>query len=255
MAAENSNGSLITTIENKIATLEFGHPASNSFPSDLLNRLTNELNSLSNNSGVSVIILKSSGTSAFCAGASFDELLAVSNLDEATKFFSGFANVLNAMRTCSKIIIGRIHGKAVGGGVGIAAACDYALATTESSLKLSEIAIGIGPFVIEPAVTRKIGKSAMTEITLETSEWKSATWANRKGLYAKVFESTSELDIEISAFANKLASYNLEALIEMKKVFWEGTENWDTLLYERAEISGKLSLSNFSKKALNQFKK
>lgn len=255
MAAENSNGSLITTIENKIATLEFGHPASNSFPSDLLNRLTNELNSLSNNSAVSVIILKSSGTGPFCAGASFDELLAVSNLDEATKFFSGFANVLNAMRTCSKIIIGRIHGKAVGGGVGITAACDYALATTESSLKLSEIAIGIGPFVIEPAVTRKIGKSAMTEMTLDASEWKTATWANRKGLYAKVFESTGELDLEITAFANKLASYNPEALIEMKKVLWEGTENWDILLYKRAEISGKLSLSDFSKKALNQFKK
>ena len=254
MTLQNPNGSLFTTIENKIATLEFGHPASNSFPSDLLNRLTNELNNLSNNSEVSVIVLKSSGSGAFCAGASFDELLAVSNQEEATQFFSGFANVLNAMRNCSKIIIGRIHGKAVGGGVGIAAACDYALATTESTIKLSELAIGIGPFVIEPAVTRKIGKSAMAEMTLET-EWKSSNWAKQKGLYAKVFETTTELDTEISAFANKLANYNPEALAEMKKVFWEGTENWNTLLYERAEISGKLVLSDFSKKALNQLKK
>ena len=254
MTTQKPNGVLITTIENKIATLEFGHPASNSFPSDLLNRLTNELKNLSKNTDVSVIVLKSSGSGAFCAGASFDELLAVSNLDEATKFFSGFANVLNAMRRCSKIIIGRIHGKAVGGGVGIAAACDYALATNESSVKLSELAIGIGPFVIEPAVSRKIGKSATTEITLE-AEWKSAAWANQKGLYAKVFESISELDFAITAFANKLASYNPEALFEMKKVLWEGTENWDTLLYERAEISGKLVLSDFSRKALNQFKK
>lgn len=254
MTTQNQNGSLITTIENKIANLEFGHPASNSFPSDLLDRLTNELNSLSNNNEVSVIVLKSSGSGAFCAGASFDELTAVSNLEEATKFFSGFANVLNAMRTCSKIIIGRIHGKAVGGGVGIAAACDYALATNESSIKLSELAIGIGPFVIEPAVTRKIGKSAMAKMTLET-EWKTSFWANQKGLYAKVFETATELDIEITAFANKLASYNPEALAEMKKVFWEGTENWNTLLYERAEISGKLVLSDFSKKALNQLKK
>jgi methylglutaconyl-CoA hydratase len=255
MTTQNQNGVLISTIENKIAILEFGHPASNSFPSDLLNRLTNELNNLSNNSSVSVIVLKSSGTGAFCAGASFDELLAVSNLEEATKFFSGFANVLNAMRTCSKIIIGRIHGKAVGGGVGIAAACDYALATNESAIKLSELAIGIGPFVIEPAVTRKIGKSATSEITLEASEWKTAIWANQKGLYAKVFDTTAELDLEITAFTNKLASYNPEALIEMKKVFWEGTENWNILLYERAEISGKLVLTDFSKKALNQFKK
>jgi len=254
MALQNPNGFLLTTIENKIATLEFGHHASNSFPSVLLERLTNELNNLSNNSAVLVIILKSSGSGAFCAGASFDELLAVSNSEEATQFFSGFANVLNAMRNCSKIIMGRIHGKAVGGGVGIIAACDYALATTESAIKLSELAIGIGPFVIEPAVSRKIGKSAMTEMTLDT-EWKSAIWANQKGLYAKVFATTSELDAEIMAFANKLAAYNPEALLEMKKVFWEGTENWNTLLYERAEISGKLVLSDFSKKALNQFKK
>jgi methylglutaconyl-CoA hydratase len=254
MTTQNQNGSLITTIENKIANIEFSHPASNSFPSDLLVRLTNELNNLSNNPDVLVIVLKSSGSGAFCAGASFDELIAVSNQEEATKFFSGFANVLNAMRTCSKIIIGRIHGKAVGGGVGIAAACDYALATNESSIKLSELAIGIGPFVIEPAVTRKIGKSAIAKMTLET-EWKTAFWANQKGLYAKVFETATELDIEITAFANKLAGYNPEALVEMKKVFWEGTENWSTLLYERAEISGKLVLSDFSRKALNQLKK
>ena len=254
MTTQNSNGVLITTIENKIATLEFGHPASNSFPSDLLNRLTNELNNLSKNPDISVIVLKSSGSGAFCAGASFDELLAISNLDEATKFFSGFANVLNAMRNCSKIIIGRIHGKAVGGGVGIAAACDYAFATNESSIKLSELAIGIGPFVIEPAVSRKIGKSATTEMTLE-AEWKTAAWANQKGLYAKVFETTSEIDLAMTAFANKLATYNPDALFEMKKVLWEGNENWNTLLYERAEISGKLVLSDFSREALNQFKK
>ena len=254
MTIQNPNGVLITTIENKIANLEFGHPASNSFPSDLLYRLTNEINNLSQNPDVSVIVLKSSGSGAFCAGASFDELLAVSNLEEATKFFSGFANVLNAMRRCSKIIIGRIHGKAVGGGVGIVAACDYAFATNESAIKLSELAIGIGPFVIEPAVSRKIGKSATTEMTLE-AEWKTAAWANQNGLYAKVFAATSELDVEVTAFANKLSSYNPEALFEMKKVLWEGTENWDTLLYERAEISGKLVLSDFSRKALNQFKK
>lgn len=254
MKTQNPNGILIMTMENKIATLEFGHPASNSFPSDLLNRLTTELNNLSQNPDVSVIVLKSSGAGAFCAGASFDELLAVSNQEEATKFFSGFANVLNAMRNCSKIIVGRIHGKAVGGGVGIVAACDYALANSGSSIKLSELAIGIGPFVIEPAVSRKIGKSATTEMTLDT-EWKTAIWANQKGLYTKVLATTAELDTEITAFANKLAGYNPEALVEMKKVLWEGTENWNTLLYKRAEISGKLVLSDFSRKALNQFKK
>lgn len=255
MTTSNPNGSIITTIENKIATLEFGHPASNSLPADLLHRFTKEINSLSENPVVLVIIIRSKGSGVFCAGASFDELLAVSNLEEATTFFSGFADVLNAMRKCSKIIVGRIHGKAVGGGIGISAACDYAFASSESAIKLSELAIGIGPFVIEPAISRKIGKGAFSEITLVAHEWKTAAWANQKGLYAKVFENTTELDSEITAFANKLATYNPEALIEMKKVLWEGTENWETVLYERARISGKLVLSDFSKNALQQFKK
>lgn len=250
-----TKGTLATTIANRIATVSFGHPASNSFPSEQLQRLTKEITHLSNNTAVSVIILKSEGDGAFCAGASFDELLAVSNLEEGAKFFSGFANVINAMRKCSKLIVGRIHGKAVGGGVGLAAACDYALATTESAVKLSELAIGIGPFVIEPAVSRKIGKTALTEMTLAAHEWKSASWAHEKGLYAKTFETVAELDAELELFTTKLAGYNPEALTDMKKVLWEGTENWDTLLYERAAISGKLVLSDFTVNALNQFKK
>lgn len=251
----SNNGTLVTTIENKIATVTFGHPASNSFPSEQLQRLTDEINALSNNTNVTVIILKSEGEGAFCAGASFDELLAVSDLEQGAKFFSGFANVINAMRKCSKIIVGRIHGKAVGGGVGLAAACDYAMATTESAIKLSELAIGIGPFVIEPAVSRKIGKSALGEMTLGAHEWKNANWAQEKGLYAKVFETVSDLDTELENFTTKLAGYNPEALTDMKKVLWEGTENWGTLLYERAGISGRLVLSDFTVNALNQFKK
>ncbi|MGO4817397.1 enoyl-CoA hydratase/isomerase family protein [Flavobacterium sp. W22_SRS_FP1] len=255
MAAQNPNGSLTTIIENKIATVEFGHPASNSFPRQLLDSLTSELNVLSANEDVSVIVLRSVGTGAFCAGASFDELLAVSNQEQGTIFFSGFANLINAMRSCSKIIVGRIHGKAVGGGVGIAAACDYAFATVDSSIKLSELAIGIGPFVIEPAVSRKIGKSAMSEMTLSAHEWKNTDWAHQKGLYAKVLQDQVELDIDLAHFTSKLASYNPEALIEMKKVMWEGTAHWDNLLLERAAITGKLVLADFCKNVLSQFKK
>ena len=250
-----TKGTLATIITNRIATVSFGHPASNSFPSEQLQRLTDEIKELSNNTAISVIILKSEGDGAFCAGASFDELLAVSNLEDGAAFFSGFANVINAMRKCSKLIVGRIHGKAVGGGVGLAAACDYALATTESAIKLSELAIGIGPFVIEPAVSRKIGKTALAEMTLAAHEWKSASWAHEKGLYAKTFETVAELDTELELLTTKLAGYNPEALTDMKKVLWEGTENWDTLLYERAGISGKLVLSDFTVNALNQFKK
>lgn len=255
MTTTRPNGSLYTRIDNTIATLEFGHPASNSFPGELLRRLTDELNLLSNNPGVNVIILKSEGDGAFCAGASFDELLAVSTLEQGAVFFAGFANVINAMRNCSKLIVGRIHGKAVGGGVGLAAACDYALATVNSAVKLSEFTIGIGPFVIAPAVERKMGKAALSEMTLAAHEWKNAYWAQEKGLYAKVFEDIKELDTELEVFTQKLASYNPEALADMKKVLWEGTENWDTLLAERAKISGRLVLSDFTKNALGQFKK
>ncbi|MBP6557997.1 MAG: enoyl-CoA hydratase/isomerase family protein [Flavobacterium sp.] len=254
MSAENANGFIGIQIESNIATITFSHPASNSFPSDLLQKMTNELNALSNNKEVNVIILQSEGKT-FCAGASFDELLSITDFETGKQFFSGFANVINAMRKCSKIIIGKIQGKAVGGGVGLASACDFAFAYQDASIKLSEIAIGIGPFVIEPAVSRKIGKTAMTQLTLQPNTWQTADWAVEKGLYADIFDSYGELDEAVSAFAKKLASYNPEALSEMKKVFWEGTESWDELLYQRAAISGKLALSDFTKNALSEFKK
>lgn len=248
-------GTIETIINGNIATLLFFHPSSNSFPSTLLQQLTDEINALSKNDSVSIIILKSAGTGAFCAGASFDELLSVSNYEEGSRFFSGFANVINAMRKCPKLIIGRIHGKAVGGGVGLASACDYSFATTKSEIKLSEIAIGIGPFVIEPVVSRKIGKMAMSEMTLNPTAWKTSKWAFEKGLFSEVFENIEELDIRLEEYTNELSSYNPDALLEMKKVLWEGTSHWDSLLYERAAISGRLVLSDFTKNALEKFKK
>lgn len=250
-----SNGSLYTHIENKIATIEFSHEASNSFPSELLQRLTNELNKISENKDVSVIILKSGGEKAFCAGASFDELLQIDDLEKGEKFFSGFANVINAMRKCNQLIIGRIQGKTVGGGVGLAAACDYAFATEAASIKLSELTIGIGPFVIAPAVERKMGTAALAELTIAGHEWQNAYWAKERGLYAKVYETIADMDKEVYFLAQKLASYNPEALADMKRVLWEDFTNWDSLLYERAAISGKLVLSEFTKNALSQFKK
>ncbi|WP_125717881.1 enoyl-CoA hydratase/isomerase family protein [Flavobacterium ustbae] len=254
MSLENTNGSLETSFQNTIAIVQFGHPASNSFPSELLNRLTTEINDLSRNEAVSVIILKSEGSKAFCSGASFDELLKVENEEQGLEFFSGFAHLLNAMRNCNKIIIGRVQGKAVGGGVGIISACDYVFATPQSDVKLSELAIGIGPFVIEPAVSRKIGKTAMTEMTLAGHEWKSAEWALQKGLFSALCKA-EKLDAEVESFAGRLSSYNPEALYEMKKIIWEGTETWESLLFERAAITGKLVLSDFTKSALLQFKK
>jgi methylglutaconyl-CoA hydratase len=254
MSSEYQNGSLQTTINNTVATVQFGHPASNSFPRQLLNLLTLEINELSRNETISVIVLQSEGSKVFCSGASFDELLEVKTHEEGIEFFSGFAHLLNAMRNCSKIIIGRVQGKAVGGGIGIISACDYVFATPESAIKLSELAIGIGPFVIEPAVSRKIGKPAMTEMTLTATEWKSAEWALQHKLFSEI-HTADKLDETVANFAQKLSSYNPEALSEMKKIIWEDTENWESLLFERAAITGKLVLSDFTKTALLQFKK
>lgn len=255
MSDLKSKGSLYVHLQNRVATVEFGHPAANSFPAELLDRLTKALDELSANKDVSVILLKSEGDETFCAGASFDELLAIQNSEQGKQFFSGFAHLINAMRTCGKIIVGRAQGKAVGGGVGILAACDYVLATVNASVKLSELTIGIGPFVIAPAVERKIGKAAFSELSLAAHEWKNAYWAKEKGLYARVFDTVKELDLEVDFLTQKLAEFNPEALAELKKTLWEGTKNWDKLLIERAEISGKLVLSDFTKNALARFRK
>jgi methylglutaconyl-CoA hydratase len=242
-------------IENGIAILSFFHPEHNSLPSNLLSELVDTINNLGNNDAVKVVILKSDGGTTFCAGASFQELISIENEATGKLFFSGFANVINAMRKCPKIIIGSIHGKAVGGGVGIAAATDYCLATKYASVKLSELTIGIGPFVVAPAIERKIGLAALSQLTLDANNFYSAGWAHSKGLYNGVYENNSDLESAVNAMAQNLANYNPSALIELKKVLWKDTENWDELLKERAAISGKLVLSDFTKEALKKFLK
>ncbi|MGK0255001.1 MAG: methylglutaconyl-CoA hydratase [Mariniflexile sp.] len=241
-------------IKNKIGYIEFYHPNRNSMPSEILLKLRDAIVDAGNNEAINIIVLKSGGDRTFCAGASFNEVMAVKTADEGKTFFSGFANVINAMRTCSKLIIGRVQGKTVGGGVGLAAATDYCLATKYASIRLSELSIGIGPFVIEPAVSRKIGVTAMSQLTIDAEGLFSAEYAKNKGLYADVFETVEALDAAIKELAEKLSSYNPEALKQMKLVFWEGTQHWDTLLTERAEISGKLVLSKFTKNTLKRFR-
>lgn len=249
------SGNITVTIKHRIATVRFYHPASNSMPINLLHQLTDVFNQLSVNNEVNVIILLSDNNSTFCAGASFDELISIKNESEGLSFFNGFASVINAMRKCSKLIIGRAQGKAVGGGVGLLSATDYCFATDQAAIKLSEFTIGIGPFVIAPAVERKMGNAALSELTINATKWHNAYWAKEKGLYASVYESIDEMDKEIEILSLKLANYNQEALLKMKQVLWYGTDHWDSLLKERASISGKLVLSDFTKEALNKFKK
>ncbi|WP_116789645.1 enoyl-CoA hydratase/isomerase family protein [Flavobacterium psychrotrophum] len=241
-------------IAGGVGTVTFFHPQGNSMPGVQLARLAAEIKSLGDNPDVRVIVLKSGGEKAFCAGASFSELLSITNEADGKAFFSGFANVINAMRKAPKLVIARIQGRAVGGGVGLAAAADYTLATEAAAVKLSELTIGIGPFVISPAVERKIGTSAFMRMSINATQFYSAAWAHEKNLYAEVFDTIEALDGAVAALAGKLSAYNPEAMKLLKQVAWEGTENWDALLAERAEMSGKLVLSDFTKQALNALK-
>ena len=243
-----------STIENGIGTIEFFHPQSNSMPSSQLKNLVEEINKIGQNEDAKVIILKSGGEKAFCAGASFDELISIQDFETGKTFFSGFANVINAMRKSPKLIIARIHGKAVGGGVGIACAADYTFATENASVKLSELAVGIGPFVISPVVEKKIGTSAFAQLAINATEFYSAEWAREKNMFQDMYETTEEMDAEIQILAEKLATSNPEAMFELKNILWKGTEHWDHLLTERAAVSGQLVLSEFTINAINQFK-
>jgi methylglutaconyl-CoA hydratase len=247
-------GTVETQIEHSVATITFAHPSSNALPGKQLKALCEAIEAAGQDPKVKVLVIKSGGERAFCAGASFDELLAIEDLEGGKAFFRGFARVINAMRTCPKFIIVRLQGKAVGGGVGLAAAADYCIATQYASVKLSELAIGIGPFVIGPAVERKIGKAAFTQLAIAATDWQTAAWAKDKGLYQDVFPTAERMDAYVDYLAKQLATYSTEAMAKMKTVFWEGTDHWDQLLEERARISGQLVLSDFTAAAIAAFK-
>jgi methylglutaconyl-CoA hydratase len=247
-------GYVNTETHNGITTIEFFHPQSNSLPARLLEALAQAIHGIGNEDDTKVIILRSAGNSAFCAGASFDELAAIKTQEEGLQFFSGFAHVINAMRKCPQFIIARIHGKCVGGGVGIAAAADYAIALEGADIKLSELAVGIGPFVVGPVVERRIGVSSFSHLAIDAAMWRNGEWAKRKGLYAELHPTAADMDESISRLAHALSHSSPQAMAEMKKIFWKGTEHWDHLLPERAAISGKLVLSNFTRSAIEKFK-
>lgn len=240
-------------IQKDIATIEFFTPNHNSLPGNILAKLADTIREMGENKTVKVIVLKSGGSRTFCAGANFQELIAIQDAQQGEKFFMGFAHVINAMRKCPKFIIGRVQGKAVGGGVGVAAAMDYCMATKFAAIKLSELNLGIGPFVVGPAVERKIGVSAFAQVAIDANSFFEPEWARQKGLYTKVFETTEDLDKAVEELANELSHFNPEAVKEMKKMFWRGCEDWDELLNERAKISGRLVLSKFTKEKLLKY--
>lgn len=249
----SENGAITSSKKSNIGFIEFFHPAHNSLPGNLLSELKKTINSQSEDSELSITIIKSRGERTFCAGASFTELASIENIEDGKKFFMGFANVINAIRQSNNIVIMLIQGKAVGGGVGLASAADYCLATKYASIRLSELAVGIGPFVIGPAVERKIGNSMFTKMSLTPDVWQTAEWAKQNGLYHECFDSNEEMQEFLASFTKTLSSYNPAALYKLKKVFWEGTENWNELLEKRAAISGELVLTKASKDAINSF--
>lgn len=241
-------------ITEGIGTIEFFTEQSNSLPGDILKKLADTITEAGENPEIKVIVLKSGGNRTFCAGASFDELIAIETAEGGHSFFMGFANVINAMRKAPKFVIGRLQGKAVGGGIGLASAVDYCFATKHSAIKLSELALGIGPFIVGPAIERKVGLSAMSQMAINPDEFYDPKWAHQKGLFGKLYEDVQSLDKAVNELAKKIASYNPEAMAEMKKVFWKGTENWDEMLSERAKISGALVTSDFTKNFIQKFK-
>jgi methylglutaconyl-CoA hydratase len=248
-----AGGDVTLTIDEGVGTIRFSHPKSNSLPGALLRRLADAVTWMGRDPGARVIVLRSEGSGAFCAGASLDELVDIADEQEGARFFSGFAQVILAMVRAPKLVIVRIQGRTTGGGVGIAAAADYAFAVEGASAKLSELAVGIGPFVVGPVIERRIGSGAYAAMAVDT-DWRDAAWCERHGLYARVFADVADMDAELNALAGKLASSNPDAMAGMKRVFWEGTEHWETLLAARAKMSGTLVLSEFTRAAIAKFK-
>ncbi len=244
------SGKVHSTVADGIATITFSHPKGNSLPGVLLKSLAAAVTEAGRNSDARVISLRSSGEGAFCAGASFSELQGITNEQQGLEFFSGFANLILAMIRAPKFIVTSVQGKTVGGGVGIVAASDYAIAARSASIRLSELAVGIGPFVVGPAIEKKIGSGAFSALAVD-ADWRSAEWAERHGLFAALADDAAKLDSKVDAITKTLAASNPEAMARLKQVFWAGTESWDELLKSRAAASGTLVLTDIARRAIH----
>jgi methylglutaconyl-CoA hydratase len=247
------NAFVISEIKNSISIITFGTPKSNSLPGEILEKLAQTILDEGSKNEVKAILLKSDGDKSFCAGASFDELLEIEELEKSKIFFGGFAKVLNAMRNCGKLVIVRVQGKTTGGGVGIACAADYCFATEEAAMALTELNLGIGPFVIGPFVERKVGKSAYSAMSID-ADFRSADWCEKHDVYHSVSENIEIMDVEINAFMEKLSTRSSDALALIKKVSWEGTEHFEQLMPERILMSASLILEDSAKENIGKIK-
>ncbi len=253
LAADAAAGTVEVRLTDGVATVTFAHPKGNALPGSLLRRLAHEITALGADTRARVIVLRSAGTGAFCAGASFDELTAITDADSGREFFSGFGGVILAAIRAPKFVVTRVHGKVAGGGVGLIAASDYSVAVRGASAKLSELAIGIGPFVVGPCIERKIGLAAFSAMAVD-ADWRDAAWCERHGLYSRVCEDAAAMDASLDTLAATLARSNPDAMGRLKQLFWTGTEQWDALLAARAAISGTMVLSDYTRRAIEEFR-
>jgi methylglutaconyl-CoA hydratase len=246
-----TDGYVRSDVQDGVATLTFFHPKSNSLPGRLLAELAAAVTDAGRNAEAKVIVLRSDGEGAFCGGASFAELQAISDAESGKRFFMGFVNLILAMIRAPKFVVTRVHGKAVGGGVGIVSASDFAVAAKGASLKLSELAVGLGPFIVGLPIQKKIGLGAFSAMSID-ADWRDAEWGYRHGLYAELHDDVAALDAALDRRVKTLASSNPQAMAQLKKVFWEGTEEWSAQLDARAGMSGTLVLSDFTSKAVGR---
>lgn len=247
------DGTVTVSIADGVGTVEFAHPKGNSLPAQLLNLLAREITAVGENPDARVIVLRSAGTGAFCAGASFDEFTALADAAAGKEFFLGFSRVIMAMVRAPKFVLTRVHGKAAGGAIGVIAASDYSIAVRDAAVKLSELQVGIGPFVVGVAIERKLGLAPFQALGVH-ADWHDAAWCERHGLYSMVCDDVAALDAAVAAHAKRLAASNPEAMREMKRIYWEGSERWEAAMDERAAMSGRMVLSDFTRKALEKFR-
>jgi methylglutaconyl-CoA hydratase len=236
-----NTGFINYNIKDSVLHLEFGHPLGNSLPSNLLSGLKNSITTASTDDSIKVILLKSSGNS-FCGGASFNELVKIDNLEDATEFFMGFANLMLAIKECPKPVVAKVHGKSVGGGLGIIAASDWAIGTEKSSIRLSEISIGIGPFTIGPVLVRKIGVGNFQRLSL-SADWIDSNWGLNSGLFQEICNSDA-LETVTESRIEHFKKLDPISFAENKKLMWSFSDI--------TEDSLRVKASNVSKLLLNQ---
>lgn len=206
-----------------------------------------------------VLVLRGSGKN-FCAGADLNWMSRMVSYtrDENIRDSSLLAKMFALMNDCPVPVVGRIHGAAIGGGVGLVAVCDVAIASSDTKFGLSEVKLGILPAVISPYVIAKIGETHARALFL-TGERFEAERAMRIGLVHRVVDSVAELDAAVYETVTQLKTSGPEAVRECKKLIAHvaGSERADAIPYtieaiatRRVSEEGQAGMQAFLRKEL-----